>query len=110
MNKSAAEIANFIMNGNAEFWNLSPLGSAKKADETLFKADQWTGYRKDLADVKSDVAVLANTTPERKKENDYKIYNEGMINEFGANYDSTGKYKDIFYKVYDETGDITKAS
>jgi len=41
MNKSAAEIANFIMNGNAEFWNLSPLGNATKADEILFSAERW---------------------------------------------------------------------
>lgn len=110
MNESAAVIANFIHNGDSEFWAKSPLGSATALNETLFQAEQWEEYRKDLSNVKSDVAILANATRAEMKANDYKIYNDAMIKEFGKNYDSSGKYKKIFEQVYDETGDITKAS
>lgn len=110
MSHSAAQITSFIMNGNSEFWTKSPLGSVTSANDTLFKADQWVEFRKDMTDVTTDVANLAFAANEQKKANDYKIYNDAMIKEFGKNYDSKGKYKGIFEQVYDETGDITKAS
>ena len=110
MSHSAAQITSFIMNGNSEFWAKSPLGSATSANDTLFKADQWVEFRKDMTDVTTDVANLAFAANEQKKANDYKIYDSAMKKEFGSNYDSQGKYKGIFEQVYDETGDITKAS
>ena len=110
MSHSAAQITSFIMNGNSEFWAKSPLGSATSSNETLFKAEQWIGFREDMTDVTTDVAALAFATREQMKANDYKIYNDAMVNEFGSNYDSTGKYKGIFEQVYNETGDLTKAS
>lgn len=110
MSHSAAQITSFIMNGNSEFWAKSPLGSANSTNETLFKAEQWVGFREDMTDVTTDVAALAFATREQMKANDYKIYNDAMVKEFGSNYDSTGKYKGIFEQVYNETGDLTKAS
>ena len=110
MSHSAAQITSFIMNGNSEFWTKSPLGNATSANDTLFKADQWVEFRKDMTDITTDVANLAFAANEQKKANDYKIYDNAMKKEFGSNYDSQGKYKGIFEQVYDETGDITKAS
>ena len=110
MSHSAAQITSFIMNGNSEFWAKSPLGSANSTNETLFKAEQWVGFREDMTDITTDVATLAFATREQMKANDYKIYDSAMKKEFGSNYDSQGKYKGIFEQVYDETGDITKAS
>lgn len=110
MSHSAAQITSFIMNGNSEFWAKSPLGSANSTNETLFKAEQWVGFREDMTDITTDVAALAFATREQMKANDYKIYDSAMKKEFGSNYDSKGKYKGIFEQVYDETGDITKAS
>lgn len=110
MSHSAAQITSFIMNGNSEFWAKSPLGSANSTNETLFKAEQWVGFREDMTDITTDVAALAFAAREQKKANDYKIYDSAMKKEFGSNYDSKGKYKGIFEQVYDETGDITKAS
>jgi len=96
MSHSAAQITSFIMNGNSEFWAKSPLGSATSANDTLFKADQWVEFRKDMTDVTTDVANLAFAANEQKKANDYKIYDSAMKKEFGSNYDSQGKYKGIF--------------
>ena len=110
MNESAARITNFIMGANSEFWAKSPLGSATEMNEILFKAEQWEGFREDVKDVSTDVAALAFATREEMKANDYKIYNDAMTKEFGANYDKSGKYKGIFESVYEETGDLTKAS
>jgi len=64
MSHSAAQITSFIMNGNSEFWAKSPLGSANSTNETLFKAEQWVGFREDMTDVTTDVAALAFATRE----------------------------------------------
>ena len=102
MNKSAAEIANFIMNGNAEFWNLSPLGNATKADEILFSAERWEAQKKDLD-------IMAQAVLQDRKEKDYQVFNNGMIASFGKDYDKNGTYSKKFREVYEETGDLTAA-
>jgi len=63
MQRSAADITSFIHNGDSGFWSKSPLASAKAMNETLFKADQWTEYRDDLAAAKESIGdnkVTAN--------------------------------------------------
>jgi len=41
---------------------------------------------------------------------DYKTFNDQMVALHGANYDSSGKYKQAFYDEYRNSRDISKAT
>jgi len=107
MEGTAAQITSFIIHGNSEFWALSPLGTSDQANQTLFKAEQWSSYRKDLNDVKEKIgenevtakdirensALMVTMTRRQLADTDYTIFDEAMKAEFGEDYDPNSAYK-----------------
>lgn len=124
MEGTAAQITSFIIHGNSEFWALSPLGTADQTNQTLFKAEQWSSYRKDLNDVKEktgenevtakdirdNVALMVTMTRRQLADTDYTIFDEAMKAEFGEDYDPNSAYKQLFYDDYMGHGDVTRAT
>jgi len=49
-------------------------------------------------------------TRQQMKSNDYATFDEAMKAEFGAGYDPSGAYRDLFNSEYDKHGDLTKAT
>lgn len=124
MEGTAQQITSFITNGNSEFWASSELATQKVINEQLFAAEQWTSYREDLSnaragigengvtakDIRDNVALMVTMNREQMKHNDYAIFDDAMRAEFGAGYDSSGAYRDLFFSEYDKHGDLTKAT
>ena len=100
------EIANFIAGNTEDWWSKSPLGTAESANDTLFKAEQWTSYREDMKVVADASAEEAR---KERKNRDFNTYDKAMKAQYGNDYDKGGKYAGIFNQVYDETSDVTKA-
>ena len=105
MSGSAAQITDFI-SGNSEFWSKSPLATSEEVNKIFFGAEQWTSYRDNIEDWNKVRDALFNQI----KAADKKLYDTSMRQEFGDNYDPTGKYAQIFEQSYNEFGDVTKAS
>jgi len=58
MTKSPAEIAQYIKDNTADFWSYSPLNSSEKANEILFKAEQWAEFRDDIDMQKASLGMI----------------------------------------------------
>jgi len=87
MSGSAAQITDFI-SGNSEFWSKSPLATSEEVNKIFFGAEQWTSYRDNIEDWNKVRDALFNQI----KAADKQLYDTSMRQEFGNNYDPTGKY------------------
>ena len=106
MGKSSAEITQFVMGNDSQFWNKSPLESKQTYENTLFSADQWKSFAKDTQD-------FVKWSRDSQTADALSTYSDTMSKQHDKDdfwKNNKERYENEFTRVFADTGDRTKAA
>lgn len=110
MEKSPEDISNFIMQNTKEFWGNSMAKNAETADDLVFSATKWAGFREDMKkDLTDPFKNLVNSILTNNGKKEWENYVAALKETYGKDFSNDTELYDAYMAKYKETSDPNQA-
>lgn len=111
MEKSPEDISNFIMQNTKEFWGNSMAKNAETADDLVFSATKWTGFREDMKkDLTDPFKNLVNSILTNNGKKEWENYVAALKETYGEDFSKDTELYEAYMAKYKETSDPNQAA